>query len=730
MRMKVPFELEPQFDSFHTGMQQMVRRVRREMHRPGAGGGQKGGFMESIFFPKGGKLDQFMGRDVRQSFDQMFRSMGQAMRTNSRKLSSNMRTISKPFDQLMKNADKFGKIMKKSTRGVVGTFKVIAAEARGLYKIIERNTKSLQNLVRTSARMGVRGIGKVGGALGRGAGRVAGAVGRGLTFAGMMGAGGIAGFVTSAYREGIAAYEAREQARLAQAPYLMQGPKGRVSMASGVSLGYNAAQAAQIQGMAGRQGMGSSAMAGRYAMQLMRGYGQETFDFGAGMMRRERMQGTSGLRAMATEIKRVFGAAVASGLDESRMPEFMKASNDYAEKQLAITPDKSSMRDYVKQLAYVQTGGKGLHGKYGAAALNQIDSAIKGAGGAQQSFLMRAFGFGRGASYLDVVRRQEAGVGDAKNLPAIMQQLQSEYGAGKFGGLSARGLLAFKGMGFGSTSMAEKFGKLYLQGGATGMSQKEQKAKIEKIMAGDKDKQLAPIQRRAYQAMGNFGSVAKNLAKRFDQFANLGKEWYNIKKNIVDASIVAAKAMSPILERSVKGISEAVKNFFQKNGPAINKALNKIIDYLARFTAGIGGFFKGFSSSKAGSGMSGFMTRMLAGSKAASAAWENTTIAQNKRDSSVWGKNYGVLAEKLRGLAMGGKIGISDRQKIIQALGEYDEVQKGKVGYSDEQREKLMQGLLAIARKFAAELKQQDNKTHNTSPSKSKRDMKRVRSKR
>lgn len=720
MPMKIPFELDPQFDSFYTGVQQMVRRVRREIRKPGAGagGGGKGGVMESIFFPKGGKIDRVAGMDMKKTFDTMFRTMQRSMRSNASRMGKAFSQISAPFDKITVGAKKMGAALKKGFDGARGAVKVLGTELKGVAQLIDRNTKSLQKM----AKSGGRGAGslarKAGGMAMRGGRAALGAAGRGLTFAGMMGAQGIAGFVTSAFREAIGAYEAQQNARLQAAPYLTGDQGQRPDFASGARFGYNSAQAAGIQANAARQGLGSNRFAGRFAMSLNRAYGSEMLDFAAGIQRRRGTEIGSDrqMKSAQRELTRIFGMAVESGLKSSRMLEFTQATANYAEKQLAITPDKDSFQEFSKQLAFVQSrGGAGMMGRYGAQALSRVDSAIKGAGGPQQAFLMRAFGFGKGANYLDVVRRQEGGIADMRNLPAIMKQLQQEYGQGQYGGLSGAGLLAFKGMGFGSTSMAEKFAKMYLGGEVKGLTKEQQKKRFDQIMAGERDSKLAPVQERAYKTINRFGGVAQTLAKRFDQFAKLGAKWYDIKKSITDAAINMAKGVAPILSKIMVPIAKSIANFIKTFGPKLASLLMRVVKGVERLAAAAGGFISGYLSYK-GSMPGGGLSAAFAGAAKAYKKMgdDQTSSAAKTRAGEIM---MGASGRQLRSLsARRGRMTSQDRDAFAAYAEVIQNMQKGKQE-SDQMIQGAIEGLARLARKYM----NREQQTHTTSPHKGKR---------
>lgn len=404
--------------------------------------------------------------------------------------------------------------------------------------------------------------------------RILGGIGR----AALWGAGavtkGLWQFATSAYSEAVGAYEATQMARLGAAPAMIplggdRRTRHRGLYSSGTYMGFTSDEAAKMQFEFSRAGLGRGREGARAGFELARGVGAEGITVAGGIMSRGGLTGVPGGADQAMrKVSAAFAVAVKTGLDEARVPEFLMAANQYAEQQIAITPDRKDFSTFVRELALVQErGGPGMAGRYGAAALGRADQAIKGASGVQQAFLMRAFNFGQGASFGDVMLRQERGIGGTgpggrSNMMAVMEQLRAEYGKNAKGGLSELGREAFAGMGLGSRHMAMKFSEIYLQQKSGKLSPEDAQKKVKDIMDEEKTKEMPAVQVRAYQAMGNFGDVAKRLADRFEFMFGKGAGFSQLK----DALFIVHKGLVNIVTPAINKFAETAKVFAEK-GP-------------------------------------------------------------------------------------------------------------------------------------------------------------------
>jgi hypothetical protein len=418
------------------------------------------------------------------------------------------------------------------------------------------------------------------------AGRGIQGVGKAAMKVGMFGGGSILGFMVSAFREAVANYEQTQRARLDAAVTL--GPQARFS-GRGAFYGYNAAEAARVQAQgakAGIRGRGSA----EASFQLMRVLGQQGLQMGGGIMAMGAGFGRQrgGVSNMMKTLEKSMALAMETGLQRARLPEYMQAIQGLTEEQIRTTPDKADWGDFAKELAFMQArGGPRFKGRFAGAALTQAGQAIRGATGPAQSFMMRAFGFGQGASLIDVLKRQERG-GAAGNIMAVMQQLQKEYGAGEGGGLSSAGKLAFKGMGMGSIHMAEKFSKIYLERQKGTLTAKEARDKIAAITDEEKTKKLPSIQREAYKNMSKFGDVVRRLASRFDAFAKLGAENYHIMTSLDEV----AKSMLGLIRPVFDGLAPFIKEL-PKLVKSLVPAVYGIFKYVGIGLKVMSAYFKG-----------------------------------------------------------------------------------------------------------------------------------------
>lgn len=572
---------------------QQLTQMKNNMEKILLQGGKKPnpGVLQNLMMPKGGNMVQGMEKGVKTSFkglEKQFKGLTQIVGKSGKGLGGFFKSgddQAKKLENRMKNlinlSNKLGKELDKASGG----------------KDKEENRKQKEGGVWKSTK-------KVTGMLGRTGLRAGAFLGRGAM-----------GFVTGAYKQGIQSYEQTAAERLAGAPSMVRqdGAFGKkvqgfrsagYDSRSGAKFGYSADAAARLQAGAAREGM-AGVGSGRSAFMLNRALGERGVGWGAALMRQQGTTGGKGSRDAIRQLSQAMAIGVKTGLDEARIGEFLQAGVEYAEAQLKVTPDNNQYKQFIRELGLVQMrGGPGMRGRYGSAALGQVDQAVKGAQGTQQSFLLRAFGMGRGAGFFKSLQRQESGVagqgeGGESNMMAIMKQLRSEYGAGKEGGLSQSGALAFKGMGFGSTSMAKKFGEIYLQRQSGKLTAKQATEKVKQIQDKEKEAKMPTIQRKAYAVMANFGGVAKMLAGRFNKLSDFGAKNYDLKETITKFQIGMIDTIKPIMD-SVKPLVGLITNGLTTVMPTIVSILTKIFETIEVVGSGIGGFISGYSKSDGG----------------------------------------------------------------------------------------------------------------------------------
>lgn len=520
-----------------------------------------------------------------------------------------MKQMTKQADQLAK-ASPFAQWERDLKK-----FQKEASRARGADKAIFGGAGVFEREEAQRGRFG-KFASRAGGALDRGARALPGmarrgamGVGRGAIKAGMFGGGALMGFLVSAFREAIGNFEKQQRGRLTASATL--GPNAR--FARGTSMGYNSAEAAQIQAQGARAGIGGP-RGGQYSMQLMRAIGSEGLQFGGAMMSRQNLRGAAGGKQMMKQMSTAFSVAIETGLERARVPEFLQGLNELAEQQIRITPDKDMYKSFTRELGVLAMGG--LRGRYGTAALKQMHGAIQGATGVRQAFTMRAFDFGRGASLIDVLKQQEKGA-TGGNIIKVLEQIRRETGAGEGGGFSTAGKLEFKGLGYGSISMAEKLSDIYFKGGG---SRAEKQKRIQEIMQKEQKKQadaklknMPRIQVQAYQNMAKFGGVVARLSSRFDRMAALGIKWFPMLKKIDQIQLMSVKHVIPIMGQIGKLLPTIGKGMNALMGP-ISKGITGLLSAMNKLIGGAQAFSKGFSGYKGrmgvlgalGAGMSAF----------------------------------------------------------------------------------------------------------------------------
>lgn len=636
---------ERQFDEFKRKMETRGLRPRT----------RQGGLFQNMFMPWSGRVDRDVRQNVTKTMGQTTRLVGQSLQQMGRNQS-----VKQGFGALEKGVGGLEESLGETNNRIkesIKLFKELSKESAKTANVLKSSSQSMRG---GAGGGGGGGRGQGGGFWGSRTGRGVRAVGRGSSrMLGMMG-GGIFGFAMAAYQQGVANYEQMSQAQLGAAPQLVQaGPGGRFNVGAsrrnvarltgvGARYGYNAAETAGIAGQAGQAGYGVGPGGVRAAMQMQRAMGPEGLAMGGQLMRVMGQTGQKGApQMMMKQMSKAMAVGVKTGLDEARIGEFLKASVDYAEQQLAITPEagKEAFKLYTRELGLIQErGGAGMRGRYGAAALGRVDQAIKGAQGAQQSFMLRAFGFGQGTSFFDALRRQEQGIagkgkGGESNLMAVMKQLRGEYGAGPGGGLSKMGMLAFKNLGMGSTFMAEKMSKIYLQRQRGEISAEDAQKKIKSIQEKEKMQKYPMLQRKAWAAMEAFGGVARLMAGKWNSLAKFGGEFYKLKDSMTKMSMMMLETVKPLME-AIKKSMPTVLRLVQTVLPILQKVLEKTLSGIMMIVGMIGAFFKGAAGK-------GFFGGIKGGLKSAGEwAYKNVKTPTGTQKGDQWTSRLGIAPEE------------------------------------------------------------------------------------
>lgn len=197
----------------------------------------------------------------------------------------------------------------------------------------------------------------------------------------------------------------------------------------GASVGYTISEAAQLSETLGKQ----TNTVNRAQFQEYASFARFTGSDPGGAMNTlgsmERMQG----RQMSSEdIGRLLGAATSRGMDQGRLDEFMQQTLQIAQMGMAATGK-------VDPLATATVAGLPgmIFGKDDPRASGDM-SMVQGlqqtmtGGGAMQSYMMRAMGFGKdsGPGYIEMRKRLEAGIHDPQNLVDLFGSFQ-ERGMGE-----------------------------------------------------------------------------------------------------------------------------------------------------------------------------------------------------------------------------------------------------------------------------------------------------------
>ncbi len=269
------------------------------------------------------------------------------------------------------------------------------------------------------------------------------------------------------------------------------------------------------------------------------------------------------------ELENIIARGFESGLDRSRMGEFISGVGSLIQRQGGVAVGDVSGASAAKLLALLGgTDQTGFQGTRGAAVLSKLDQSVRRPGGGEEgkAFLMRAFGFGTPggtAGFMEARARQQQGIAGPKgveNFLDIFKQAKREFGRGD-----------------ASTFVLEEL---------TGLSQvqveglKDIASKLEEATGGDRTrleeeiaealKSAKSIEEQMLAAnMTDFATVVTELAKITKHLDELGKEVFDpiheIQKNINKVIADNIPAIKKFLE-TIAGATTDIRKYFL--GPA------------------------------------------------------------------------------------------------------------------------------------------------------------------
>jgi hypothetical protein len=209
------------------------------------------------------------------------------------------------------------------------------------------------------------------------------------------------------------------------------------------------------------------------------------------------------------EFQKLMSAAVYSGLEKGRMPEFFEGVTTLMQKQMAVSAGDVQASEFGKVLsAFGRTGATGFQGARGAAVAARLQESFLKPGGGEwgQSLMLRAMGFGGGTSFFEAEKRREQGL-TTDNLTRMLGQVRGEHGTG------AAGALALRQMSGVSLTQAEEL----LRMPDAGLTP-ESLAKIEETVNSSKS-----LEEQSLDSMKESNGTLEHIAKRTDDFVKIGE---------------------------------------------------------------------------------------------------------------------------------------------------------------------------------------------------------------
>lgn len=342
-----------------------------------------------------------------------------------------------------------------------------------------------------------------------------GGVGRGIARAGMGLMGGLTGMLVGG---AVASYQDYSTYHKALGGVIGAGRGRDIKRgvrAGGARMGFNLAESAgQAREMARATGV-----AGPREMQFAQRAAMLSSGEAAQMFGQLRQSGlsfaggqTGGQSSGANAMKKILGAAVYSGLERARFPEFAKGVFDITRAQGSARTGDVSPTDVAKILTtFAKTGLSGMQGARGAAVASKLQGAFMKPGGGEwgKSFMQMAMGFGKpggGTGFYEAEKMREQGL-TSDNAQRLLTEVIGQFGGGQEGALAMRELTGV------SLEQAEALLKI----GKDGDFSKEKLAEIDAVMTESKS-----LEQQAVDHMKGIGGHLQRLAGRFNQSVGFG----------------------------------------------------------------------------------------------------------------------------------------------------------------------------------------------------------------
>jgi hypothetical protein len=335
----------------------------------------------------------------------------------------------------------------------------------------------------------------------------------------------------------------------------------------GVAMGFGPIEtAAQARGVAratGRIGAVTQAQAAaRTTMQDV----SETTGFMGTLTRAGRGFGGKAGGGGRKDMQQIIAAGMASGLDRSRVGEYMHSIGSLIETQAGRTAGDVDPTEINKfMLAMGRSGLSGLQGARGGAVASQLDQAIRqpGGGEAGQALMLQAFGFGKPggtSSYYQAKKRQQQGVHGKGNVQALFDETKSQYGGGE---AQIMALGEMTGLSYDTLEQLRAVND-------SGKDSTEKQKEIQKILENAR-----PVEEQALEEMKEFGHTLQRVAGLEDRSVGIGEAIEESIERMQDVlNEMISKAMPVVVAAlsKIANLMELIWHFMQENWGGITGA--------------------------------------------------------------------------------------------------------------------------------------------------------------
>lgn len=412
--------------------------------------------------------------------------------------------------------------------------------------------------------------------------RLRGGMGRAALFAG----GGILGMFIGAALKGYSNYMQAQQSFRPSIGLGVNVGQAANRGARGGNLGFNIMQRAQlIPQMARSTGQTNP----RLMMEAMVATAMGAGEVG-GVFSGIRQAGTGfagGRGEGAKEFERIMAAAVASGLERGRMPEFFQGVTSLLKQQTDMQAGRVRSGGLATLGALLgQTGRAGFQGQRGMNLLSRLQGGILNPrGDMNNAFIQQAMGFGRpgGINYFQAEMRREEGL-TVENFQRVMSEVQRQSMDRETQALRMREVF-----GIGLSQALEL---LSMSSNPQALAQRISDVRNQTLEGPE-------LEKEAHKQMVIAGTALERIAGKFDRSVGVGaraaaaiEKIEDMQYKLFEKMVSFLSRIAPAVERMADGLQwlgqkvivPALKAIFPKAGEVL-KGIGEYGDVTARASA-------------------------------------------------------------------------------------------------------------------------------------------------